>query len=234
MLGDNDYATVDEALASLQRSRENLAAAWANIRAAMARGVRLPDADRCRWNALVREQVRGELEVLAFIAREDPDARFNGKTWGEALDDIRRALVLGDFAGVECASEGDARGAGLGEPVTISLGLGIVIATIVAALTVAFVVYTRTQLAVHEEQTARAKEATAAVVACLQRGGSSETCGRIAEADPYRPPDTDKLPGWAKGLIAAGVVAGGLIVLVQVLPGLVARRTVAAVAGCRT
>ena len=215
----SEYPTVAEAAEALTAARHSLSQTWQMMRRNMDAGVMPPLDVQAGWNAVVYRQIGMELELLATIAENDPNATFDGKSYEDAQDSIRRSMPIGDFDGVQ-RNDG-----ALGALPVLLIGLIVVAAS--ATILGAIYLWKWTDVARHRAQVESAKALAETTQACLTAGNSAADCGRAINVDPYRPPPPvpEQIPGWAKGLaVATGALAVAGLVAVFVVPKIQAAR----------
>lgn len=215
VLSGSDEITVDAAAETLYALHEQMARLWPAMKEKAQRG-ELSQAQMAVWNGAQWNLIDLELKLarrLVELGVQDS----NGKPLRTpTVADLQQRLQIGRFAGIPNATLGIVQ-------LPLTLLIVAIFGTTVAGagLIYAGAQFVKSFKAVDIE---KAKVA-GAIVDCVASGKcSEETLIRLKDLK-LQQDDDSKLPGWAKAVIAVGAVAGGLILIVNVVPAIKRWRT---------
>jgi hypothetical protein len=200
--------TIDAAAQQLLDIRTRMADAWPRI-VARAASSKLSRTEMAVWNGAQWTLTDMEIRLARRLAELDVKTEIGERFKVPSAEELQLRLQVGRFAGVPNADFGLVAGPILMWALT---AMGVLLASAVA-------VWAGSQLVKSFSAEELSKlDVASKLVDCVSKGKCSPDQLQAIKDLNIEKPKPSSMPGWAKGIIAIGATAVGVIVAVNVMP----------------
>ena len=206
--------TVSDAASGLLAVRQRLSSAWP-LMVEKAKAGRLTRAEMAIWNGTQWTLTEMELRLARRLVELDARTEDGKRLVVPSPDELQRRMQVGRFAGVPDATLGIVAGALV---TWVFMAAGVL-------LTGAFALWAGSQLVKSFSAEELAKlDMAAELVDCVASGKCGQSALDAIKNLKLEEPQAGRLPGWAKGVIAIGATAVGVVLAVNIAPLFRSRR----------